>query len=54
MLTHRHVCEHILSKLSQVAARDSSATSASVHDLYTTLCEDENLYSFFKRMRSEC
>ncbi|KLT44767.1 hypothetical protein CC85DRAFT_300310 [Cutaneotrichosporon oleaginosum] len=45
-----HICEHILSKLSQVVARDSSIVTAAVQDLYTALCEDDAVYGFFKRM----
>ncbi|GMK56805.1 hypothetical protein CspeluHIS016_0306450 [Cutaneotrichosporon spelunceum] len=45
-----HICEHILSKLSQVVARDSSIVTATVTDLYTALCEDDAVYGFFKRM----
>ncbi|BEJ15212.1 hypothetical protein CspHIS471_0409790 [Cutaneotrichosporon sp. HIS471] len=45
-----HICEHILSKLSQVVARDSSIVTATVTDLYTALCEDATVYGFFKRM----
>lgn len=49
----RHICEHILSKLSQVVARDSSIVTANVQDLYTALCEDDSVYGFFKRMDGE-
>ncbi|BEI84230.1 hypothetical protein CcaverHIS002_0408340 [Cutaneotrichosporon cavernicola] len=45
-----HICEHILSELSQVVARDSSIVTATVTDLYTALCEDATVYGFFKRM----
>lgn len=42
---------HILSNVGQVAARDSSRTTATVHDLFVALCEDESIYGLFKTMK---
>ena len=49
----RHVCEHVLSQLARVVARDSSIAVAGVPDLYVALCEDESVWGFFKRMKGE-
>lgn len=46
-----HICEHILSNVGRVVARDSSRTTAHSSDLYTALCEDESLYPLFKTMK---
>ncbi|KAF8524755.1 hypothetical protein JB92DRAFT_3109275 [Gautieria morchelliformis] len=46
-----HVCEHVLSNVGRVVARDSSRTAAHSHDLYVALCEDESIYSLFKTMK---
>ncbi|KAI0784862.1 hypothetical protein C8Q75DRAFT_373065 [Abortiporus biennis] len=46
-----YVCEHILSNVSRVAARDSSRTLAAPHDLFVALCEDETAYGMFKTMK---
>ncbi|KAF8634792.1 hypothetical protein AX15_000708 [Amanita polypyramis BW_CC] len=45
------MCEHILSNVAKVTARDSSRTDAIIQDLYTALCEDESIYSMFKSMK---
>ncbi|KAF8914298.1 hypothetical protein CPB84DRAFT_1721254 [Gymnopilus junonius] len=45
------MCEHILSNVGRVAARDSSRTSATVNDLYIALCEDDSIYGLFKTMK---
>ncbi|KAJ3520688.1 hypothetical protein NM688_g9126 [Phlebia brevispora] len=45
-----HICQHILSSVSLVTARDSSRTVATVHQLFTALCEDATLYTTFKAM----
>ncbi|EPQ58940.1 hypothetical protein GLOTRDRAFT_125259 [Gloeophyllum trabeum ATCC 11539] len=45
------ICEHILSNVGRVAARDSSRTTATVHDLYIALCEDDAIYGLFKTMK---
>ncbi|PPQ66726.1 hypothetical protein CVT26_009527 [Gymnopilus dilepis] len=45
------LCEHILSNVGRVAARDSSRTSATVNDLYTALCEDDSIYGLFKTLK---
>ncbi|KAF7302192.1 hypothetical protein MIND_00786100 [Mycena indigotica] len=45
------VCEHILSNVGRVAARDSSRTSATVQDVFVALCEDHSIYELFKSMR---
>lgn len=49
----RHVCEHVLSQLARVVARDSSIAVAGVQDLYVALCEDENIWGLFKRLQGE-
>lgn len=46
-----HVCEHILSQLARVVARDSGIASAGVQDLYVALCEDESVWGLFKKMK---
>ncbi|KAI0089258.1 hypothetical protein BDY19DRAFT_1056842 [Irpex rosettiformis] len=46
-----HICQHGLSNVSRVAARDSSRTLATVHDLFVALCEDPAIYSTFKTMK---
>ncbi|KAI8982769.1 hypothetical protein BD414DRAFT_418879 [Trametes punicea] len=45
------ICEHVLSNVSRVAARDSSRTLATVQDLLTALCEDEAIYGTVKTMK---
>ncbi|XP_006456735.1 hypothetical protein AGABI2DRAFT_122626 [Agaricus bisporus var. bisporus H97] len=45
------MCEHILTNVGRVAARDSSRTIATVNDLFTALCEDDSIYGLFKSMR---
>ncbi|CCM03353.1 uncharacterized protein FIBRA_05482 [Fibroporia radiculosa] len=45
------ICEHILSNVSSVAARDSSRTIATVQDIYIALCEDDAIYGTFKSMK---
>ncbi|KAJ7739894.1 hypothetical protein B0H16DRAFT_1424434 [Mycena metata] len=45
------MCEHILSNVGRVAARDSSRTSATVQDVFVALCEDHSIYALFKSMR---
>ncbi|KAJ7068814.1 hypothetical protein C8F01DRAFT_1119409 [Mycena amicta] len=45
------ICEHILSNVGRVAARDSSRTSATVQDVFVALCEDHSIYPLFKSMR---
>ncbi|TFK43844.1 hypothetical protein BDQ12DRAFT_643549 [Crucibulum laeve] len=45
------MCEHILSNVARVAARDSSRTSATVNDLFVALCEDDSIYGLFKSMK---
>lgn len=37
--------------MAQVVARDSSRTTAHLQDLYVALCEDDNIYPLFKRMK---
>ncbi|WWD15867.1 hypothetical protein CI109_100291 [Kwoniella shandongensis] len=46
-----HVCEHVLSQLARVIARDSGITIAEPQHLYTALCEDETIWGLFKRMK---
>ncbi|KAK8869856.1 hypothetical protein IAR55_000424 [Kwoniella newhampshirensis] len=46
-----HVCEHVLSQVARVVARDSGIVVASPQHLYTALCEDESVWGFFKRMK---
>ncbi|EKM59939.1 uncharacterized protein PHACADRAFT_181874 [Phanerochaete carnosa HHB-10118-sp] len=46
-----HICEHILSDVSRVAARDSSRAVATVQDLFVALCEDASVYSMFRTMK---
>lgn len=43
----------MLSKLSQVVARDSSVTAAGLQDLYTAFCEDYDVYGFFQHMNGK-
>lgn len=50
---HRHVCEHILSSVARIVARDSGTAVAGLQELYTALCEDESVWGFFKRMKGE-
>ncbi|KAF9534568.1 hypothetical protein CPB83DRAFT_842530 [Crepidotus variabilis] len=45
------MCEHILSNVGRVAARDSSRTYATVNDLFVALCEDDSVYGLFKTMK---
>ncbi|GLB34110.1 hypothetical protein LshimejAT787_0109940 [Lyophyllum shimeji] len=45
------VCEHILSNVGRVAARDSSRTTATVQDLFVALCEDHSIYDLFRTMK---
>ncbi|KAF8204678.1 hypothetical protein BJ912DRAFT_5135 [Pholiota molesta] len=45
------MCEHILSNVGRVAARDSSRTSATVNDLFVALCEDDSIYGLFRTMK---
>ncbi|KAF5364267.1 hypothetical protein D9756_000282 [Leucocoprinus leucothites] len=45
------MCEHILTSVGRVAARDSSRVSANVNDLFTALCEDDSIYGLFRSMR---
>ncbi|KAG6840641.1 hypothetical protein C0991_005364 [Blastosporella zonata] len=45
------LCEHVLSNVGRVVARDSSRTNATVHDLFIALCEDHTIYDLFKKMR---
>ena len=45
-----HTPRHILSDVSRVASRDSSRAMATMQDLYTALCEEEGIYSFFKTL----
>ena len=45
-----HATRHILSDVSRVASRDSSRAMATMQDLYTALCEEEGIYSFFKTL----
>ncbi|KAF8592575.1 hypothetical protein K439DRAFT_20493 [Ramaria rubella] len=46
-----HICEHVLSNVGRVVARDSSRSTAHSQDLYVALCEDESIYSLFKTMK---
>ncbi|KAI0082548.1 hypothetical protein K474DRAFT_1655346 [Panus rudis PR-1116 ss-1] len=46
-----HICEHILSSVSRVIARDSSRAVATIQDLFTALCEDDTIYGMFKTMK---
>lgn len=45
------MCEHILSNVGRVAARDSSRTNATVNDLFVALCEDDSIYGLFRAMK---
>ncbi|KNZ76055.1 hypothetical protein J132_00331, partial [Termitomyces sp. J132] len=45
------ICEHILSNVSRVVARDSSRTNATAQDLFVALCEDHTIYDLFKKMK---
>ncbi|KAI0711045.1 hypothetical protein C8T65DRAFT_695490 [Cerioporus squamosus] len=45
------ICEHVLSNVSRVAARDSSRTLATVQDLFIALGEDDAIYGMFKIMK---
>lgn len=51
LTSHRHLCEHVLSNVGRVAARDSSRNSATSNDLFVALCEDDSLYPVFKSMK---
>ncbi|KAL6307196.1 hypothetical protein BKA93DRAFT_118541 [Sparassis latifolia] len=44
-------CEHLLSNVSRVAARDSSRTTAILQDVFIALCEDDSMYGMFKTMK---
>ncbi|KAL0580523.1 hypothetical protein V5O48_001510 [Marasmius crinis-equi] len=44
------MCEHILSNVGRVAARDSSRTTATLQDVFVALCEDDSIYGLFKTM----
>lgn len=46
------ICEHVLSNVSRVAARDSSRATANSQDLFIALCEDRTIYGLFKNMKS--
>jgi hypothetical protein len=46
-----YICEHLLSNISRVVARDSSRTSATPHDLFVALCEDSTVYDTFRSMK---
>ncbi|KZT06511.1 uncharacterized protein LAESUDRAFT_714246 [Laetiporus sulphureus 93-53] len=43
-----YICEHILSNVSSVVARDSSRTIATVQDLFIALCEDDAIHGTFR------
>ncbi|KZT29444.1 hypothetical protein NEOLEDRAFT_1175130 [Neolentinus lepideus HHB14362 ss-1] len=45
------ICEHVLANVGRVATRDSSRSTATVHDLYIALCEDDAIYGFFKTLK---
>lgn len=45
------ICEHVLSNVSRVAARDSSRATANSQDLFIALCEDSAIYGLFKNMK---
>ncbi|KAF8842678.1 hypothetical protein BDN67DRAFT_965340 [Paxillus ammoniavirescens] len=45
------ICEHILSNVGRVAARDSSRATANSQDLFIALCEDSSIYGLFKNMK---
>lgn len=45
------ICEHILSNVGRVAARDSSRATANSQDLFVALCEDSMIYGLFKNMK---
>ncbi|KAH9854926.1 hypothetical protein C2E23DRAFT_725457 [Lenzites betulinus] len=46
------ICEHVLSNVSRVAARDSARTLATIQDLFTALGEDDALYGTLKSMKA--
>ncbi|WWC69484.1 uncharacterized protein I206_103425 [Kwoniella pini CBS 10737] len=46
-----HVCEHVLTQLASVVARDSEIIVAGPQELYTALCEDESIWGLFKKMK---
>ncbi|WWC61148.1 uncharacterized protein I303_103727 [Kwoniella dejecticola CBS 10117] len=46
-----HVCEHVLSQLASVVARDSEIVVAGPQELYTALCEDVSVWGLFKKMK---
>ncbi|OCF71904.1 hypothetical protein I204_07167 [Kwoniella mangroviensis CBS 8886] len=46
-----HICEHVLSQLASVVARDSEIVVAGPQELYTALCEDESVWGLFKKMK---
>jgi len=45
------ICEHVLSNVGRVVARDSSRAIATVNDLFVALCEDVSIYGLFKTMK---
>ncbi|KAI5993650.1 hypothetical protein EDD15DRAFT_2367392 [Pisolithus albus] len=45
------ICEHVLSNVSRVVARDSSRATANSQDLFIALCEDRTIYGLFKNMK---
>ncbi|KAF9238806.1 hypothetical protein BU15DRAFT_75030 [Melanogaster broomeanus] len=45
------ICEHILSNVGRVVARDSSRAMANSQDLFIALCEDSSIYGLFKNMK---
>ncbi|KIO12460.1 hypothetical protein M404DRAFT_677760 [Pisolithus tinctorius Marx 270] len=45
------ICEHVLSNVSRVVARDSSRATANSQDLFVALCEDNTIYGLFKNMK---
>ncbi|KAL4076291.1 hypothetical protein V8B97DRAFT_1862790 [Scleroderma yunnanense] len=45
------ICEHILSNVGRVVARDSSRATANSQDLFVALCEDSMIYGLFKNMK---
>ncbi|KAH7887493.1 hypothetical protein F5I97DRAFT_838227 [Phlebopus sp. FC_14] len=47
------ICEHILSNVGRVAARDSSRATATAQDLFIALCEDSTIYALFKGMKGQ-
>ncbi|KAG6330238.1 hypothetical protein ID866_8852, partial [Astraeus odoratus] len=45
------ICEHILSNVGRVVARDSSRATANAQDLFVALCEDSMIYGLFRSMK---